>query len=91
MFKRTKATQKEFEDKIKKIVAANVEIVKKDMELEMERSSNRLQTRITKLEDENKELKIEIAALSRDIHYKNFQIGFLVISFAGYLGYTNYN
>lgn len=85
-----KATQEEFERKIKKIVEANVENVKRDMELEMERNTNKLQTSITKLEDENKELKIEIAALSRDIHYKNVQIGCLVASFVGYLGYTNY-
>lgn len=90
MFHRRKATQQEFEDKIKKIVAANVEIAKKDMELEMERSSNKLQKQITKLEDENKELKIEIAKLSTDIHHKNLQIGVLLATFVGYMGYTNY-
>lgn len=85
-----KATQEEFERKIKKIVEANVENVKRDMELEMERNNVKLQTQITKLEDENKELKVEIAALSRDIHYKNMQIGGLLATFVGYLGYVNF-
>ena len=90
MFHRRKASQQEFENKIKKIVAANVEIAKKDMEQEMERSSNKLQKQITKLDDENKELKIEVAKLSTDIHHKNIQIGILLTTFVGYMGYTNY-
>lgn len=90
MFHRRKATQEEFERKVRKIIEVNVENVKKDMELEMERNNVRLQSQITQLEVENKELKIEIATLSRDIHYKNFQIGLLLASFVGYLGYTRY-
>jgi hypothetical protein len=87
MFYRKKVTQEQFECKIKNIISVNVETVKKDME----RNNNILQLQITHLEQENEHLKMGIAKLSKDIHHKNIQIAGLLLTFVGYLGYTNYN
>lgn len=91
LFYSKKASQAEFEERVTRVIGNKVELVKREMEFEMEKRSNALQLQITHLEDENRKLQSEIDKLSHEIQHKNFQIGALLLGFSAYMGYLNYN